>query len=307
MTITREQPWMNWALVLAGGSGRRLQPLTRQLTGDDRPKQFCSLFGGSTLLGSTRARVGRSVAPHRTLCVMNREHERYYRDELADLSPSLLVDQPCDRGTAAAIAYGIARIHQADPDAVVGIFPVDHHYANPGRLHATLVAAYSAARRHPAFVFLLGAEPDRAETDYGWIETGEALADIHGVPAFTVARFWEKPLPPIARLLVRRRALWNTFVMVGHVNTFRSLLRVASSRFAGKFDHFDATGPMGADQFYPSLPKWDFSHDVLTSRPGFCAVIALEQAGWTDLGRPERVAALAQAAGALPGRVRIAI
>jgi mannose-1-phosphate guanylyltransferase len=80
---TREQGGaaVNWAMILAGGFGRRLQPLTRLLSGDDRPKQFCSLFEGSTLLGSTRARVALSVSPIRTLCIVNREHQRYYREE----------------------------------------------------------------------------------------------------------------------------------------------------------------------------------------------------------------------------------
>lgn len=295
---------MNWAIILAGGAGRRLQPLTRQLTGDDRPKQYCALFGGSTLLAATRARVGRSIAPHRTLCLVNRAHQQYYRDALADLDPGLLIEQPCDRGTAAAIAYGTARIHAVDPDAIVGFFPADHHYADPGRLHAALVAAYDAARRHPAFVFLLGAEPDRAETDYGWIEPGEPLSETYDrdAPAFTVARFWEKPLRPIARILLERRALWNTFVMVGRVDTFRALLLLASPRLARKFDRFDRpaetrTDASVADDIYAAMPSWDFSHDVVTSRPGFFAVIPLAHAGWTDLGRPERVTDLARAHG----------
>jgi len=291
---------MNWAIILAGGAGRRLRPLTRQLTGDDRPKQYCSLFGGSTLLAATRARVGRSVAPHRTLCLVTRAHQRYYRDALADLDSGLLIEQPCDRGTAAAIAYGTARIHGVDPDAIVGFFPADHYYADPGRLHAAIVAAYDAARRHPAFVFLLGAEPDRAETDYGWIEPGEALVDTADARAFTVARFWEKPLRPIARILLERRALWNTFVMVGHVNTFRALLLLAAPRLAHKFDPFDRSAESDASvaaEVYAALPAWDFSHDVVASRPGFFAVIPLAEVGWTDLGRPERVTALARATG----------
>jgi mannose-1-phosphate guanylyltransferase len=245
------------------------------------------------------------------VCVVNRAHRPYYRYELADLEPAQLIEQPCDRGTATAIAYASSRIRGLDPDAVVGFFPADHHYANPGWLHATLVAAYDAARRHPGFVFLLGAEPNRVETDYGWIEPGEPFTASGDVQAFTVARFWEKPLLPIANILFERRALWNTFVMIGHVDTFRTLLLLAAPGLAHAFARLDASAETepesrAVDEIYTSLPARDFSADVVASRPGFFAVISLARAGWTDLGRPERVTALAKeahegaAAGASP-------
>src|SRR5436190_9072696 len=100
---------MRWAVILAGGNGSRLQSLTRVLTGDDRPKQFCPLLGDKTLLAQTRARVALNVPINQTLCVVTRDHERYYRRELADMRLRQLIEQPGNRGTAAAIAYSAAR------------------------------------------------------------------------------------------------------------------------------------------------------------------------------------------------------
>src|SRR5437870_1437892 len=119
---------MRWAVILAGGNGTRLQPLTRALTGDDRPKQFCPLLGGKTLLAQTRARVALNVNTTRSLCVVTRDHERYYQRELADMRSGQLIEQPCNRGTAAAIAYSVARVGRDDKKAVIGLFPADHHY-----------------------------------------------------------------------------------------------------------------------------------------------------------------------------------
>jgi signal transduction histidine kinase len=73
-----------WAVILAGGDGTRLLPLTRKITGDDRPKQFCALTGEETLLDRTRSRISLAISGRRTLFVLTRTHERFYRDQLRD-------------------------------------------------------------------------------------------------------------------------------------------------------------------------------------------------------------------------------
>ncbi len=73
----RKQSSQRWGVILAGGDGKRLLPLTRRITGDDRPKQFCALTGGETLLDQTRRRVSRMVPEQQTLLVMTRTHEHF--------------------------------------------------------------------------------------------------------------------------------------------------------------------------------------------------------------------------------------
>jgi len=148
---------MRWAVILAGGNGSRLQPLTT-----------------------------------RTLCVVTRDHERYYRRELSELRPSQLIEQPANRGTAAAIAYSIARVAREDKKAVVGVYPADHHYEDIDTFRRTVDRAYVAALQRPDLLFLLGTEPDTPEVDYGWIEPGPHIASLDE-DMFQVGRFWEKP------------------------------------------------------------------------------------------------------------------
>ena len=88
----------HWAVVLAGGDGTRLQSLALKIAGDRRPKQFCSFFGGETLLAQTRARLESLFHFDRELFVVTRSHEKYYREELRNVAESRIIPQPLSEG-----------------------------------------------------------------------------------------------------------------------------------------------------------------------------------------------------------------
>ncbi len=124
----RDSRSQRWGLILAGGDGKRLLPLTRSITGDDRPKQFCAVLGNETLLHQTRRRVSRLVRPWRTLLVLTKTHEPFYAYEVAGIPASRLLVQPSNQGTSAAILYGLLRLRERDPEGIVAVFPSDHHF-----------------------------------------------------------------------------------------------------------------------------------------------------------------------------------
>ncbi|HEX4811116.1 MAG TPA: sugar phosphate nucleotidyltransferase [Bryobacteraceae bacterium] len=104
----------NWAVLLAGGDGTRLQSLTLKIAGDSRPKQFCSIFGGESLLAQTRARLGSLFHVDRELFVVTRAHETSYRGEFRNVDGSRIIQQPLNRGTGVAAAVALLHILQLD-------------------------------------------------------------------------------------------------------------------------------------------------------------------------------------------------
>jgi mannose-1-phosphate guanylyltransferase len=289
--VNHQQPW---AVVLAGGDGTRLQSLTRRITGEDRPKQFCRLYGGRTLLAQTRSRLANAISPERTLFAVVKAHERFYTNELGDVTPSRVVVQPSNRGTTAAIIYSLLRITSLAHDPIVGFFPTDHHYSNEMRFVASVLLALKVARSRPDTLILLGASAAHPEVEYGWIEPGASLECRFTNSLLRVNRFWEKPSTQVAQALLTRGCLWNTFVMIGRASTFLNMVKAAVPRMVRVLEA--DSGPSGAEadlvhgeKAYAALNPGDFSEQVLSVSTEQLAVLRLGDVGWSDLGTPERV------------------
>ena len=288
-----------WGVVLAGGDGTRLQPLTRLACGDDRPKQFCPLLAGQTLLAHTRQRISRTVAPDHVLFVLTKKHEPFYQEELRSVPGVQKIVQPQNQGTLPAILWSLLRLFRTDEHSLVAFFPSDHYFANEGAFIAAVERTFQFADEERGSVFLLGAGAERPETEYGWIEP-EYPAENHSRRAFSpVRRFWEKPSLEIARDLLKQGCLWNTFVMIGSAGAFLEMIRKTSPVLFETFDSVllgnDLESEEQSMQFvYDSLEPYDFSRKVLTQSTERLFVANCGEVGWSDLGEPHRfIAALA--------------
>jgi len=118
-----------WGIVLAGGEGARLRPLTQLICGDARPKQFCPLYGGRSLLERTLDRAELSIPDEHLLVSLTQRHRQWYTAEVS-LHPSQRIVQPSNRDTAPPILHALWSISAADPRALIAILPCDHHYSD---------------------------------------------------------------------------------------------------------------------------------------------------------------------------------
>src|SRR5580658_6910491 len=164
-----------WGVVLAGGDGTRLKTVSRLVSGDNRPKQFCALFGTRSLLARTRGRLAPAISQDRMLFAVVRNHEPFYQPELADVEESRIVVQPRNRGTTAAIIYSLLRLTRLEKDPIVAFFPADHHFEDEMQFARALDGAFDAVHKNPRSLVLLGARADKADVEYGWIEPGRRV------------------------------------------------------------------------------------------------------------------------------------
>jgi mannose-1-phosphate guanylyltransferase len=283
-----------WAVILAGGDGTRLQSMTRAITGDNRPKQFVPVIGGSTLLDQTRRRVALSVLPKRTLFVVTKKHRKFYQSMAEGISASLLLEQPENKGTAPAILYSLMRVAAKSPKAIVALFPSDHYFVDDEEFMSHVDAAFDAVQAQPERVTLLGITPTGPETEYGWIEPQRSIVGSLPGSITGVSRFWEKPNVQLARTLMKRGCLWNSFVMVGRVDALLKMTRTALAEMYSRFAQMAPVFETQAEQsalggVYSKINESNFSHEVLARRAQDLMVMRVSDVGWSDLGEPSRV------------------
>lgn len=142
-------------IILAGGDVTRPASLTRRITGQDTPKQFCPIIGGATLFDQTKQRISIVVPPEQILIVLSESQKRFYTPLLRDTAQTNLVVQPQNRGTAVAILYAFFRLIRQGRRGTVAIFPCDHYVSHDRQFMLHVQAASSVVEKFPERLVLL--------------------------------------------------------------------------------------------------------------------------------------------------------
>ncbi|MEH0819048.1 MULTISPECIES: mannose-1-phosphate guanylyltransferase [unclassified Micromonospora] len=274
---------MLYAVIPAGGSGTRLWPLSRA----GHPKFLHPLTGTSaSLLQATVNRLAPLTTPDHILVVTGAAHAAAVARQLTGLPEENILVEPSPRDSCAAIALAAAVIAQRDPEAVMGSFAADHLIRDAEAWVETVRAAVRGAER--GLLMTVGITPTRAETGYGYLETGEPTGDG---PLRPVTEFKEKPAAPVAEAYLRSgRHLWNASMFVWRVDVFLAeLARQQPALHAGVSAIAAAWGTPEQDDIlgtvWPTLPKISVDYAVMegAATAGRVATVPGDF-GWNDVG-----------------------
>jgi len=269
-----------YAVVLAGGGGTRLWPLSRP----ECPKPFLRLLGEETLIQRTVARLAPLVEPRDVYVVVDRRHVGLVAEQLPAIPSANVIGEPIGRNTAAAIALAAEVIARPD-DEVMLVLPADAHIADETGFRAALAAAAEVARG--GSLVTLGVTPDGPETGYGYVLSKPPAREVLGHPVFSVERFLEKPTKERAvELLATGLASWNAGIFAWTRATIRDRLARHAPDILEPIRAIAANGtPDDLDNAYPSIRATSIDYAVMepASLEGAVAVVPMS-VGWSDLG-----------------------
>ena len=198
-----------YAVIMAGGGGTRLWPLSRKET----PKQLLPLLGKETLFQSTVARLEALFPPERILIVTVAEQARVMQEQVPAIPKENYLIEPAPRGTASVVALAAAVLQKRDPQAMMAIQTADHHIRNKDLFKYLIASAFDVAEKE--YLVTLGITPTFPSTGYGYIQQGEPLPDEYKYPVYTVKRFKEKPDEATAQQLLQSGDhSWNSGMFV---------------------------------------------------------------------------------------------
>jgi len=273
---------MEYVVIMAGGSGTRLWPLSRK----GMPKQLLKLVDGRSLLQLAVSRALTLVdADHVFICA-GRTHMDVIAEQLPMIPAQNLLAEPMGRDSLAAVSWSMAVIASRDPDAVVAVLSADHIIEPEEAFTSTLREALQAAVDDPYALVTCGILPTSPHTGYGYLHVGEPVDEAGKV--FRVLRFAEKPSREVAQVyLSEGNWWWNSGMFCWRAATFLDQLKHFQPVMADAVDRL-AVNPDLIDEIYPGMTKISVDYAIMEPvSQGLSDAHVLTcclEADWTDIG-----------------------
>jgi mannose-1-phosphate guanylyltransferase len=271
-----------YALIMAGGGGTRLWPLSRK----NRPKQMLPLVEDRTMFQVSVERLSPLLPPERIFIVTGRDHVDELRRSAPQVPAENFIVEPFMRNNGPAVGLATAHIQRRVPDAVVAVLTADHHIADKAAFRRVLAASGELALRN--CIVTLGIQPTFPATGYGYIQRGESLAQIDGFQAYCAERFTEKPdLATALTLMSDGLHSWNSGMFIYKADRIlEEYARQQPEMYALLQDISSAIGHSDyqevLDRAWSQMPKLSIDYAIMEGARDM-AVIPVDM-GWSDVG-----------------------
>ncbi len=295
-----------YALIMAGGSGRILWPVSRK----KKPKQFVELFDEGCMIARTLKRITACVREENIFIITSERGRTLLADSLPEFRPQNIIAEPSSRNTAPCIALATAHIRKRDPDAVTVVLPADHLVLDEPAFIKLVRAGIEFARSNEGLV-TIGVTADRPETSYGYIQADEELplpastASLDGCRFFKVKAFAEKPDYATALQFVESHDFfWNSGVFIWHIDAIsREFERSMPDLYKDLISIYESLGTKDEEKVIKDVYSWihPISIDYGIMEKASSVHMLTGEFGWTDLGCWDEVLKVAESRAAVNG------
>jgi mannose-1-phosphate guanylyltransferase len=279
---------MEYGVIMAGGAGTRLWPLSR----GDMPKQLLSVVRGKSLLQLSYERLRGILPPERIFVCTGSAHAQKVLENLPELPKENLLGEPVGRDTANAVGFTAAILRRRDPNAIAAVVTADHVIEPVEKFQTALQTAFDVTKQHPESLVTFGIIPTHGHTGLGYIQRGEPLAGAKS--AYRVQAFREKPDKPTAdRYVESGRYYWNSGMFVWRCDTvLNELAQHLPESYQGIEKIAAAWDTPQREQvlaeIYPTLKKISIDYAIMepaSQGKGKARVVVVEMpVDWLDVG-----------------------
>lgn len=290
---------MRYAMIMAGGAGTRLWPMSRQ----DRPKQLLRLIEGPSgprsLLELAADRLEGMIPPERRFVCTSEAYREPIKADLPGFTDDRILGEPVGRDTVNAVGFAAAVFQKLDSDAVFAVLTADHTIEPVDRFQELMDLGFRLVEADPSRLVTFSIKPTRAATQFGYVERGTPIIEVPGSRdlAFKVARFVEKPDLPRAEAYVQSGVFgWNSGMFVWKASTVMECLKqFKPESYEGLLRIQEAWGTDRQreviEQVYPDLPKISVDYAIMEpatkvkgSERRFTVCTVMMDLRWLDVG-----------------------
>jgi mannose-1-phosphate guanylyltransferase len=272
-----------FAVIMAGGSGTRLWPLSRK----DRPKQSLAFVDGRTLFQHAVERL-QGLFPYEQILVVTVEDQvGLLREECPQLPIENFIIEPLPRGTASVAGLAAVAVKNRDPRGAMAILTADHLIKNEEHHRQLLTSAYQLSTE--GYLVTLGITPTYPSTGYGYIQKAESLGTYHDLQAYKVKRFKEKPDKKTAEALVSDgQHVWNSGMFIWQVDAIMAEFERQMPGLYKKLEKIDESWSIKEQSdtlqtVWPTIKKETIDYGIMENAKKV-AVVPSINLGWHDVG-----------------------